>query len=210
MIAINRPQRKHIWSIVGTVMCLWAGGSLSGDSVVSYSIRFQPVTVFGNPAPYELVGLQEWDSAESRLPHCKGLECGGLKTNTYVYRLRSADTGDSTEGRILVTEAHQLLTVVVGKRVGGFSLTGTVREVTGQMIADSVRAQAINEGWNSQVVINAGAFSFDHMPEGRFLLMFFRGGQLIHTELLDPRLWPSTRLKVIVDLGEVLAPLVPK
>jgi hypothetical protein len=172
------------------------------------SLRFRVVTSYGDELKYDLVSLDS-NQGESAVSHCKDLRCTDLKFGLYRYKLVRPSTRDVLEGTILVSEPEQVLTVDAGPGGGsasrdteGFTIDGLVRTPQGMPPPEWVRLQALYSQWNILVAVEpTGRFVLEYVPPGASILVVFRSGKIVHTELISTDKAKSKRVRLEVTLA---------
>jgi hypothetical protein len=172
------------------------------------SLRFQVLTSYGEELKYDLVTLNI-DHGGSVLSHCKNFRCTNLKFGTYSYKLVRPSTGDALDGTVLVSESDQVVTVDAGPGGGGasrdtegFTIEGMIMTPHGAKPPDWVRLQSVYSSWSIIVAVEpTGRFALEYVPPGVSLLVLFRAGKVLQTELVSTDKARSKRVRLEVTLG---------
>lgn len=188
------------------LLCLLSTACSSTDGQTP-SVTFYPVENHGEHAEAIVESLTN-PSGKEFVNQCKGDTCYGIPIDGYSYRLKLKVNGRLVTGKSLIGQSPiEWLTVPLGPSIGtagdfeGHTLQGQIDQLPRR---SGQRAWVRLQGLYSNMVLeapvsSAGAFRFDHVLDGKWILLVLDGDEVLHNEVLNYRGFPNAPpLRIVV------------
>jgi hypothetical protein len=154
----------------------------------SYQVTFKAFTAFGEPVKAHVTVLADPLHRRDLAAHCAGLVCSEIPEGAYTYSILIDETGRKVDGSAVVYRTNQVISVDVGTPAGELD-DSTFPRITGRVLNASEPAkvwirlqQLYSDASVSARLEKDGSFVLDQVRPGKWMLLVFVDGRLVHSE----------------------------